>query len=405
MTKKKLDSFAKGIYTEYLNCNFQSLNDLTVERKKQLTQISKLRNNRDILVFAADLKKSNAPISISYPDILPITDQLSIQKSDSIDIILETPGGSGEIAEQIIRLIRDKYKSMNIIIPGCAKSAGTIMAMAADEILMEPFVSALGPIDAQLFVQGKVFSAEALIKGFDRIKKEVELTSQLNKAYIPMLQRISPGELEHAQNALDFAKKLVAQWLVEYKFKNWTKHRSKDKKTYGKPVSEIQKKAKAKQIAKKLCNHSTWKTHGRSIALSDLEEMGLEITDYSKNQQLSNAIRRYFTLLQMTFGTTIYKIFETADTHIFRYSTSPAPQQGLPPLIQNTGDKVNFDLECQNCKAITKFQANFKSTLKIEKGFLAFPKDNNFKCPTCKTEHDLSDIRRQIELQSKKTIV
>jgi len=173
-----------GIYTEYLDSNFDFL-ALTAERKKQLKRISEIRD-RAVLVFAADLTKGNAPISISFPDLLPIKDQLSNINGDAIDLILETPGGQGEVAEDIVRLLRDKFKSVGVIIPGWAKSAGTLIAMAGDEILMEP-ASAIGPIDAQLSWQGKVFSAEALLEGMKKIKKEVTSTGVLNKAYIPML--------------------------------------------------------------------------------------------------------------------------------------------------------------------------------------------------------------------------
>src|ERR1035438_6404855 len=97
--------------------------------------------------------------------------------------------------------------------------------MAGDEILMGQ-TSALGPIDAQLFWQGKQFSADALLAGMKEIKKEVQDTGILNKAYVPILQNISPGELQDAQNALDFATDLVTDWLSRYKFKLWTTHSS-----------------------------------------------------------------------------------------------------------------------------------------------------------------------------------
>ncbi|MGI8741790.1 MAG: hypothetical protein ACR2NN_04305 [Bryobacteraceae bacterium] len=48
----------------------------------------------------------------------------------------------------------------------------------------------------------------------EKIKKEVVDTGTLNRAYIPILQGISPGELQSAENALSFAKILVTQWLV-----------------------------------------------------------------------------------------------------------------------------------------------------------------------------------------------
>lgn len=95
------------------------------------------------------------PISaFSGEDLLPINDQLANLKGSALDLILETPGGSGEAAEDIVRSLRNRYNDLAIIVPGWAKSAGTIMVMAADEILMEP-ASALGPIDAQIFWPGE----------------------------------------------------------------------------------------------------------------------------------------------------------------------------------------------------------------------------------------------------------
>lgn len=144
-----------GIYAEYLDkkLNFQRV---AAERKAQLKRISELRGNRDVLVFAADLKNNRQPIGINYSDLLPLNDQLANLTGKAIDIILETPGGSGETVEDMVKLLRTKYSSVGVIVPGAAKSAGTIFAMAADEILMEA-ASALGPIDAQITWQAKFF--------------------------------------------------------------------------------------------------------------------------------------------------------------------------------------------------------------------------------------------------------
>ncbi|MGR5869554.1 SDH family Clp fold serine proteinase [Bacillus pacificus] len=175
-----------GIFMDFLERNF-SFEEINRERKYYLQKISELRGNRDILVFASDINKGHAPISIDYEDLLAINDQVSNLSGSELDIILETPGGSGEVAEDIVKLLREKYDNIAVIVPGWAKSAGTLIAMSCDEILMEP-ASALGPIDAQINREGKVFSAEALIKGMDEIKKEVVDTNFLNPAYIPILQ-------------------------------------------------------------------------------------------------------------------------------------------------------------------------------------------------------------------------
>lgn len=388
-----------GHYSEYLDRGM-GFPELAAERKAQLKRISDLRGGRDVLVYAAGFNTPNAPggalISLNNSDLLAFTDQLSNLSGNGLDLILETPGGSGDVAEQVIRQIRSKYPDVAVLVPGTAKSAGTIMAFAADEILMGPS-SALGPIDAQISWQGKVFSADALIKGFDKIKTEVDAEKRLNLAYVPILQQISPGELQHAQNALDFARTLVAQWLVAYKFKNWNTHSST-----GQPVTPEEKLARADVIATQLCDHGKWLSHGRSIMLSDLQGMRLLITDYSAQADLNDAISRYYTLLQMTFdSTTIYKIFETPTSQIYRFQAPNAPAVGTP---QNP-DVAVLDLECPSCKSRMKVQANLGVAKPIQKGAIGFPKNNKLACTNCKTEIDLTEARRQVELQTKKPIV
>jgi ClpP class serine protease len=161
-----------GFYSEYLNKNL-SFVQLCAERKRLLQAISEIRG-RPVLVFASDITKSDCPISIDYSDILPFSDQLSTIEGKEIDVILETPGGFAEVVEDLVRIIRKRFERMGVIIPGMAKSAGTIFTMAADEILMGES-SALGPIDAQIMMgNGKRFSADAFLEGLNTIRKEAE---------------------------------------------------------------------------------------------------------------------------------------------------------------------------------------------------------------------------------------
>jgi len=205
-----------GAYSEYLSMQL-SFDDLCNERKKQLAKIAEIRK-REIVVYASDVSERNAPISIDYSDIVPFSDQLSMVKGNEIDIILETPGGIGEVVEDLVKIVRNRFEKVGIIIPGMAKSAGTIFTMAADEILMGE-LSALGPIDAQMFTNGKHYSADAFLEGLKKIKDESNINQRLDLAYIPMLQHISPGEIQHCENAQNFSKKLVTTWLVDYKFR------------------------------------------------------------------------------------------------------------------------------------------------------------------------------------------
>jgi ATP-dependent protease ClpP protease subunit/Zn ribbon nucleic-acid-binding protein len=381
-----------GIFAEYLDKGM-SVPELQAERKRQLSRIAALRQ-RDVLVYAADLGKGDAPIMITYDDLLPFTDQLWNLSGSAIDVILETPGGYAEVAEDMVRLLRDKYDDVAFIVPGRAMSAGTIMAMSGDDILLEPG-SSLGPIDAQLTFQGKTFSAEAFLKGIDAIKDEVNRTGNLNRAYIPILQNISPGDIQHAQNGLAFSKELVTRWLAQYKFKPWMTHSST-----GAAVTEADREARARDIAEQLCDHSRWLSHGRSIKLEDLAAMRLKVTDYSQSSELYDAIRRYHILLQMTFESDLYKVFETPNSQLYR---ARQVQQVAQPL--SMGAKVIAGVECAKCHTQHKVQMNLEPGVSIEDGCVRYPEDDNLGCSNCGQVMNLAMIRRQVEMQTKREVV
>ncbi|MGI6468248.1 MAG: SDH family Clp fold serine proteinase [Syntrophomonadaceae bacterium] len=66
-----------------------------------------------------------------------------------IDIILHTPGGIALAAEQIARALKKHPAKVTAIIPHYAMSGGTLIALAADEILLDEN-AVLGPIDPQI---------------------------------------------------------------------------------------------------------------------------------------------------------------------------------------------------------------------------------------------------------------
>jgi ClpP class serine protease len=98
-----------GFLTEYI-AKLMTFDQTTAERKAQLSALSVARGGRDILVYAADLMKQGPPIGIDYSDLQPIADQLANLHGKAIDVILETPGGSGEVAEDIVRMLHDNYE-------------------------------------------------------------------------------------------------------------------------------------------------------------------------------------------------------------------------------------------------------------------------------------------------------
>ena len=66
-----------------------------------------------------------------------------------LDISLHTPGDLVLAAMQIARAVRDRKSKVTVFVPHYAMSGGTLIALAADEIVMSPR-AALGPVDPQL---------------------------------------------------------------------------------------------------------------------------------------------------------------------------------------------------------------------------------------------------------------
>lgn len=66
-----------------------------------------------------------------------------------LDIVLHTPGGLVLAALQIARALRRHRGKVTVFVPHYAMSGGTLIALAADEIVMSPH-AVLGPVDPQL---------------------------------------------------------------------------------------------------------------------------------------------------------------------------------------------------------------------------------------------------------------
>jgi hypothetical protein len=384
-----------GVYSDYLDMQMD-FNGICEERKRILNEISILRG-RDVFVFASDLMKPGEEIQICYNDLLPFNDLISDLGSAEIDIILETPGGFAEIAEDLINLLHSRFTSVSVIIPGYAKSAGTIFAMGCHEILMLRS-SSLGPIDAQIQVNGNVISAGGFLSKFEEISDELDKRGSIPLAYIPMLQNINPGFLKSCENAQALSSDLVTRWLKTYKFKDWNETES------GKIVDDDYKTKRASEIANALKSDSIWFSHGRSIKIEDLFNLGLRINDISEYSQLEDLISRYYALMRMTFGGNVFKYYETPLKQIYRISGLPVHQEHLPANIENV-EVIDIDYECPNCKKIHKIQANLDVHKKIKGGFKKFPKNNILICENCRTQSNLAKIRQEIEENSKKRIV
>jgi ClpP class serine protease len=127
---------------------------LDAMRARKIARLESDRNSRVILLVHRQetMRLLGFPIA-RYIDISDSEEVLrAIQMTDddvSLDIVLHTPGGLVLAALQIARAINEHKSKVTVFVPHYAVSGGTLIALAADEIVMSKH-AVLGPIDPQI---------------------------------------------------------------------------------------------------------------------------------------------------------------------------------------------------------------------------------------------------------------
>ena len=222
-------------------------------------------------------------------------------------VFLNSPGGSAETVEKLVEIIRWHYKEVYFVVPDEAMSAGTIFCMSGDRIYMD-YSSSLGPIDPQVF-NGKDWVPA--LGYLDQVEKMIDKSAdgKLTEAELVILQNQDLAMLSQFQQAKNLTITLLKKWLVEYKFKDWTTHRTDpDKKDQ--VVTAEEKEGRAEDIANILSDNKCWHSHGRKIASATLTKiLRLQIEDYSTDDTLRPMIRAYNDLLTDYINRHAYKFF------------------------------------------------------------------------------------------------
>ncbi len=229
--------------------------------------------------------------------ILSIIENIAFEKAkkDKLFVILTTSGGSAIAVERYVNIMRKHYTEVNFIVPDYAYSAGTIFCMSGDNLYMDYF-SVLGPIDPQ--VQNKDGKWVAALGYLDKINDMITKAKQglLTKEEFLILREFDLAELRGYEQAKELTIDSLKNWLVKYKFKNWHTHKT-NPKILGKAVTTEEKEIRATEIADKLSDNNTWKSHSRPINIETLKTLRLEVTDYSDMIPERTFIRDYYSLL------------------------------------------------------------------------------------------------------------
>jgi ATP-dependent protease ClpP protease subunit len=215
---------------------------------------------RRVAMYYAQLTRG-----ISHDDVLPFMSMLKgIGRVANLDLIVHSPGGDGVATDKMMDLCRRYCNGvLRVVVPLYAKSAATLMALSADEIVMGE-TSELGPIDAQVSIIQDNAPQQVSADHFLRAAKDATdklssaNTGEVEAARI-QLAIISPAFLTHCQDLQDFAKQFAKKQLQTHMF---AVEYAADVPTWT---------VKINNVVQNLTTSGKYLSHGKTITASDIK--------------------------------------------------------------------------------------------------------------------------------------
>jgi len=276
---------------------FHSIHLPRYDRQSQIRKIEEVTGRRLIAYVAGPAT------SIGSADIPPFVDLLSdVDRGSDLDLLLHTPGGDVDQAERIVTMCRTKIGAdarFRVIVPDSAKSAGTLIALASDEIVMG-YCSELGPIDPQIFINTKngetmARPATSFLDGLDEIIASVG-TGTLSPAYFPLLDKLDPALIDFCKKAIARSERFATEFLAKYMLA-------------GDP-------AKAAAVAQFFNDQKKHLSHGAAINADLAAQQGLKITYLEPESDLWNAYWMLYVQMRLTWQNTGQRLFESRKTSL-----------------------------------------------------------------------------------------
>jgi membrane-bound ClpP family serine protease len=184
----------------------------------------------------------------------------TVHKLDStkgLDLILHTPGGRVSATEAIVRYLKCKFDHIRVIVPHLAMSAGTMIALSANKVLLAKHAS-LGAIDPQIANR----SAHAFVEEFELAVEAIRNNEPSALLYRDMVARHPVAFIEDCRRAIKWSEELVTEWLTDRMFSH---------------LSRSQAKRRAKKIVDALGDHDRTRAHDRHVNFESARKMGIEM--------------------------------------------------------------------------------------------------------------------------------
>ncbi len=214
----------------------------------------------------------------------------NIQPGENIDLLLHTRGGDVDAAEKLMALVQATVGGgqFRVIIPDFAKSAGTLMALGADTLIMSDS-SELGTIDPQ-------------------IRSNDERGNEISHSVLSYLDAFKTHSEALYKNPEDPVARLMLGKLDPTTLRNFEAIRDRARN-----FAEDQLKRKGRNfsfIASALLDTTRWPSHGQMIKWQDAKELGLEVDYLPPRSRRWQAYLQLYCLLRLAVKD-LQNIFES----------------------------------------------------------------------------------------------
>ena len=314
-------------------------------RRRHMRRLAAVTGNTVAVYATSFVQKpadSDPSLAITNEDVHAFMNILhGADKGKGLDLILHSPGGSPEAAEGIADYLHGHFagRKIRVIVPYMAMSAATMLACAADSVVMGEH-SSLGPVDPQLtLLQGGVpwtIAAHSVVREFDYLMSRgpdfaggwVEnalARGHIDSRHLPALKPRMLGAwseivlaryggmgiIDACRRQIAMSEKLICGYLCRRMF-----------------VDDSKRKEKAEELAAYLADHDHFLSHGRRVSPSTAREKGMTVEKLEEDSNFQDAVLSVFHALCLAFSDTrAGKIIENDSGRAF---TRIVPRRNSP---------------------------------------------------------------------------
>lgn len=220
-------------------------------------------------------------------------------------LLLNSPGGVLHSSFKVARAVRNYFRGIEVYVPHMAASGGTLIALAADKIIMG-VMSQLSPLDPQIYYKGQQISALSGRHAYNRLCAIFENITK-NEAPYPaqaLTDKLDPFVMEDWNCAIETAE------------------------NYSTEILRLAGYDKPEAIAHQLIHH--FADHDSDINFDTAKSLGIRVERHDATERN----KRVWRIFRSWLGKFI---FSESGTHVIRYAL-PAATPGAPPTPTPIGD-------------------------------------------------------------------